>query len=193
MACGRSPSGSPAPSAYQIQTSPGASPASERLLVRRALHGLALSVQTTSEREARHYAAARQGLARLTQIRYLIYGAAILAVIAAMTAMIWSRREQIATMKCHGIDEGDIWLSLLWESVVVLAVGCLTGAAFGVYAQLLGSHFLSAVTGFPIAFGVELAAAGTSFALVAGLTVAVLAIPGFRVVRVPPSTVSPAH
>lgn len=185
--------GSPAPSAYQIQTSPGVSPASERLRVRHALRGLALSVQTASEREARHYAAARQGLSRLTQIRLLIYGAAILAVIAAMTAMIWSRREQIATMKCHGIEESDIWLSLLWESVVVLAVGCLTGAVFGLYAQLLGSHFLSAVTGFPIAFGIELIAALTSFLLVTVLTVAVLAIPGLRVVRVPPSTVSPAH
>jgi putative ABC transport system permease protein len=185
--------GSQAPSAYQIQTLPGVSPASERLLVSRAVHGLGLSVQTASEREARHYAAARQGLSRLTQIRYLIYGAAILAVIAAMTAMIWSRREQIATMKCHGIEESDIWLSLLWESMVVLVVGCLTGAVFGVYAQLLGSHFLSAVTGFPIAFGVELVAALTSFVLVTVLTVVVLAIPGLRVVRVPPSTVSPAH
>lgn len=185
--------GSPTPSAYQIQTLPGVSAAHERLLVRRALHGLALSVQTSSEREARHYAAARQGLARLTQIRLLILIAAILAVIGAMTAMIWSRREQIATMKCHGIDESDIWISLLWESVVVLTVGGVTGAVFGLYAQLLGSHFLSTVTGFPIAFGVELIAAATSFLLVTVITVAVLAIPGYRVVRVPPSTVSPAH
>lgn len=185
--------GSQAPSAYQIQTLPGVSAAHERLLVRRALSGLALSVQTSSEREARHYAAARQGLSRLTQIRLLILVAAILAVIGAMTAMIWSRREQIATMKCHGIDESDIWFSLLWESVVVLAVGGVTGAVFGLYAQLLGSHFLSTVTGFPIAFGVELTAAVTSFLLVTGITVGVLAIPGIRVVRVPASTVSPAH
>ncbi|HXB66573.1 MAG TPA: FtsX-like permease family protein [Solirubrobacteraceae bacterium] len=185
--------GSQAPSAYQIQTIPGVSAASERLLVRRALHGLALSVQTTSEREALHYAAARQGLSRLTQIRLLILIAAILAVIAAMTAMIWSRREQIATLKCHGIQEAALWRSLLWESIVILAVGCLTGAIFGLYAQLLGSHFLSVVTGFPIQFNIELVAALTSFALVTLITVAVLAIPGYRVVRVPPSTVSPGH
>jgi putative ABC transport system permease protein len=185
--------GNQAPSAYQIQTRPGVSPASERLLVRRALRGLGLSVQTASEREARHYAAARQGLSRLTQIRVLLLIAAIFAVIAAMTAMLWSRREQIATMKCHGIEESDIWFSLLWESVVVLAVGCVTGAVFGLYAQLLGSHFLSSVTGFPIQFNIEFVAAITSVALVILITVAVLAIPGYRVVRVPPSTVSPAH
>jgi hypothetical protein len=57
----------------------------------------------------------------------------------------------------------------------------------------LGSHFLSVVTGFPIQFNLELIAAFTSFALVTVITVAVLAIPGYRVVCVPPSTVSPAH
>jgi putative ABC transport system permease protein len=107
--------------------------------------------------------------------------------------MIWSRREQIATLKCHGIQEGALWRSLLWESIVILATGCLTGAIFGLYAQLLGSHFLSVVTGFPIQFNIELVAALTSFALVTLITIAVLAIPGYRVVRVPPSTVSPAH
>ncbi len=185
--------GSPAPSAYQIQTLPGVSATRERMLVRHALDGLALSVQTASEREARHYAAARQGLSRLTQIRLLILIAAILAVVAAMTSMIWSRREQIATLKCHGIQEGALWRSLLWESVVILVTGCLTGAVFGLYAQLLGSKFLSVVTGFPIQFNIELDAALTSFALVTLITVAVLVIPGYRVVRVPPSTVSPAH
>jgi putative ABC transport system permease protein len=185
--------GSTAPSAYQILTLPGVSVARERMLIRHALGGLALSVQTASEREARHYAAARQGLSRLTQIRLLILIAAILAVVAAMTAMIWSRREQIATLKCHGIQEGALWRSLLWESIVILATGCLTGAIFGLYAQLLGSHFLSVVTGFPVQFNIELVAALTSFALVTLITIAVLAIPGYRVVRVPPSTVSPAH
>ncbi len=150
-------------------------------------------MQTAAEREQRHYAAATQGLARLTQIRLLILVSAILAMIAAMTAMIWSRREQIATLKCHGIEQGALWQSLVWESIVILATGCSLGAVFGLYAQLLGSHFLSTVTGFPIVFNVELTAAITSFTLVIVVTVAVLAIPGYRVVRVPPSTVSPAQ
>ncbi len=180
-----------APSAYQIQTSRPA--ALVRPLILRALHGLGLSVQTASEREQLHYAAAQQGLSRLTQIRVLILLAAILAVVAAMSAMISSRREQIAALKCHGIPERALWRSLIWESAVILASGCTLGAIFGLYAQLLGSHFLSTVTGFPIEFTIEGVAAITSFALVTLITIAVLAIPGYRVVRVPASTVSPAQ
>jgi putative ABC transport system permease protein len=181
------------PSAYQIQTTAGTTPAAERLLVRKALGGIGLSVQTSHEREQRHYEAATQGLARLTQIRLLIFLAAILAVIGAMTAMIWSRRESVAALKCHGYKEGVLWRALFFESAVLLTAGCLTGAIFGMYAQLLGSHFLSTVTGFPIVFNIEGVAAITSFALVNFTTVAVLAIPGYLVVRVPASTAAPAY
>jgi putative ABC transport system permease protein len=185
--------GSSAPSAYQIRTIAGVSPADERLIVRRALAGTGLSVQTSAEREQLQYAAAAQGLSRLTQIRILILVAAILAVVTAMSAMIFARREQIATMKCHGIPEGVLWRSLLCESGVMLAAGCSIGAVLSLYAQLLGSHSLSTVTGFPIVFNVEGMAAITSFALITVITVAVLAIPGYLVVRVPPSTVSAAY
>jgi hypothetical protein len=64
---------------------------------------------------------------------------------------------------------------------------------FGLYAQLLGSHFLATVTGFPIAFNVEGLAAVGSFALVTVITVVMLALPGYLVVRVRPSTVNPAY
>jgi putative ABC transport system permease protein len=185
--------GSLTPSAYQIQTASGTRPAAEQLVVHRALAGLGLSVQTSSEREQLHYAAAAQGLSRLTQIRILILVAAIMAVVGAMSAMIWSRREQIAGMKCHGLEEGMLWRALLCESGVMLAAGCSIGAVFSLYAQVLGSHSLSAVTGFPIIFDVEGIAAITSFALVILITLAVLAVPGYLVVRVSPSTVSPAY
>lgn len=185
--------GSPAPSGYQIQTAAGTNLAAERLVVRRALGGVGLSVQTAAEREQLHYTAAAEGLSRLTQIRILILVAAILAVVGAMGAMVWSRREQIAAMKCHGIEEGKLWRSLLCESGVMLASGCSIGAAFSLYAQVLGSHSLATVTGFPIVFDIEGSAAITSFALVILITLAVLAIPGYLVVRVSPSTVSPAY
>jgi putative ABC transport system permease protein len=185
--------GSTSPSAYQIQTTAGISPAAERLVVRRALAGVGLSVQTSAEREQLHYAAAAQGLSRLTQIRILILLAAILAVVGSMGALIWSRREQIAAMKCHGIEEGELWRSLLYESGVMLAAGCSIGALFSMYAQVLGSHTLATVTGFPIVFDIQGTAAVTSFALVIVITLAVLAIVGGLVVRVSPSTVSPAY
>ena len=38
-------------------------------------------------------------------------------------------------------------------------LGCPIGAIFGLYGQLLGSHFLASVTGFPIVFNVEALAA----------------------------------
>jgi putative ABC transport system permease protein len=182
-----------APSAYQITTTAGTSAATERALVEHALRGLgALSVQTSAERESRQFAEAAQGLSRLTQIRVLILIAAILAVVGAMGALIWSRREHFAALKCHGLDEGRLWRSLLCEIAVILVAGCTIGALFGLYAQLLGSHFLSTVTGFPIVFGVEGFAAVRSFVVVTVASLAVLAIPGYLVVRVPPSTVSPA-
>lgn len=185
--------GSGAPSAYEIQTTPGIKPAAERLVLEHALAGEGLSVQTAAEREQLHYAAAAQGLSRLTQIRILILLAAILAVGGAMGALIWSRREQIATMKCHGPEERELWRALLCESGVILAAGCSLGAVFSLYAQVLGSHSLASVTGFPILFDIEGIAAITSFALVIVITLAVLAIPGYLVVRVRPSTVSPAY
>jgi hypothetical protein len=183
----------PAPSAYQIQTAASVVPAVEREVVARALLGTRLSVETAAEREQLHYAAAAQGLSRLTQIRLLIILAAILAVVGAIGAMLWSRREQIAVMKCHGREKGELWRSLLCESGVVLAAGGAVGAVFSLYAQLLGSHSLSTVTGFPVVFDIEGSAAIASFALVIFITLAVLAIPGYLVVRVSPSTASPAY
>lgn len=185
--------GSTAPSAYQLSTTASATPAAVRVRVERALTGTGLSVETSSERERRHYAEVAQGLSRLTQIRLLILIAAILAVVGAMGALIWSRRNHFAALKCHGMDERRLWLSLLFETTVILGAGSIIGAAFGLYAQLLGSHFLSTVTGFPIVFGLEGLTAITSIGLVTLVTLAMLTIPGYLVVRVPPSTVNPAY
>jgi putative ABC transport system permease protein len=182
------------PTAYEIQTTAGASAASVRDLVRRTLGpGTGLVVETASEREQRHYALANQGLSRLTQIRMLVLIAAILAIIGAMASMIWQRRERIAAMKCHGYREAVLWRWLLCESGVLLLTGCLSGAIFGLYAQLLGSHFLGSVTGFPVVFKIEGFAAISSFGLVSAIAVVIVSIPGYLAVRVPPRTVSSAY
>jgi putative ABC transport system permease protein len=184
---------SEAPSAYQISMTAGTTAAAVRARAQRVLEATGLSVETSSERERRHYAEAAQGLSRLTQIRLLILIAAILAVVGAMGALIWSRRNHFASLKCHGLEEGRLWMSLVYESGVVLAAGSIIGAVFGLYAQLLGSHFLSTVTGFPIVFGLEGVTAITSVGAITVVTLVMLAIPGYLVVRVPPSTVSPAY
>ncbi len=182
------------PTAYAIQVTDGAQVATVRNRVRRALAAVpGLAVETSEERDRRRYAIAAQGLSRLTQIRVLVLIAAILAVIGAMGAMIWQRRDLIAFIKCHGYEEAVLWRWLVCEAAVLLTVGCSIGAVFGLYAQLLGSHFLATVTGFPIVFNIEGLAAISSFGLVSVIAVAAVALPGYFVVRVPPNTTSPAY
>jgi putative ABC transport system permease protein len=182
------------PSAYEIRTTAGTPAVVVRNRVRRALASEpGLAVETAAEREQRHYALAAQGLSRLTQIRLLVLIAAILAVVGAMGAMIWQRRDLIAFIKCHGYQESVLWRWLLCEAAVLLMAGCSIGTVFGLYAQLLGSRFLSTVTGFPVIFDLEGVAAISSFALVTVIALAVVALPGYLVVRVPPKTTSPAY
>jgi putative ABC transport system permease protein len=182
------------PSAYAIQVEPNASSAAVRSEVARALGSEAgLVVQTAAQRERYHYALAAQGLSRLTQIRLLVLIAAVLAVTAAMGSMVLQRRDLIAFMKVDGYRRGVLWRWLLCESAVLLATGCSIGAVFGLYAQLLGSHFLASVTGFPVVYSIQAFSALWSFALVVLIAVAMTAVPGYLAVRVAPRAVSPAY
>jgi putative ABC transport system permease protein len=181
------------PSAYEIQTKPGAHPASVRRLVQKALGPQSgLVVETAGEREQRHYALAQQGLLRLTQIRLLVLIAAMLAIAGALGSLFWQRRGFVAFIRCQGFRKPVLWRWLLWESSLLLGMGCWAGAVFGVYGQLLLSHALASVTGFPISFNVEALVALSTFALVSVAAVAVVAVPGYLIVRVPPRVASPA-
>jgi putative ABC transport system permease protein len=186
--------GSSEPSAYEIQIKPGASPESVRAVVAQAVGPqTGLAVETVAERQQRHYALIGQGLARLTQIKLLVLIAGALAIAGAMGSMIWQRRDLIAFMKVDGYRRGVLWRWLLCESLLMLAAGCLTGALFGIYGQLLISHALATVTGLPIALGAETLVALFSVLLVSSIVTAIIALPGYLVVRVPASTVSPAY
>jgi putative ABC transport system permease protein len=181
------------PSAYEIQTEPGAQPESVRLMVQKALGTqTGLVVETASEREQRHYALARQGLLRLTQIRLLVLIAAMLAIAGALGSLFWQRRGFVAFIRCQGFRKPVLWRWLLWESSLLLGMGCWAGAVFGVYGQLLLSHALASVTGFPISFNIEALVALSTFALVSVAAVTVVAVPGYLVVRVPPRAANPA-
>jgi putative ABC transport system permease protein len=182
------------PSAYEIQTTPGIPVASVRNRLRRVLKADAgLTVETSTERQGRHYALASQGLTRITQIRLIVLISAILAIVGAMGAMIWQRRERIDSYKIQGYQERVLRRWLVCETAILLSVGCSIGAIFGLYAQLLGSHFLATVTGFPIVFDVEGVAAISAFGLVTVIAVAMVSVPGFYVVRVPVRTASAAY
>jgi putative ABC transport system permease protein len=181
------------PSAYEIQTTPTAQPATVRQEITHALGpNTGLIVETATEREQRHYTLAAQGLQRLTQIKLLLIIAAICAIVGALGALVWQRRNFIEFVRCQGFTKGILWRWLLWESTILLAVGCWTGAMFGIYGQLLLSHALASVTGFPITFDIEPLLALTTFTLVTTTTLLLLALPGYLTVRVPPKATRPA-
>jgi predicted lysophospholipase L1 biosynthesis ABC-type transport system permease subunit len=129
----------------------------------------------------------------LTQIRLLLLIAAVFAVSGALSSMLWQRRDLVAFMKCQGYRRGVLWRWLFCESALMLGAGGFIGAIFGLYGQLLGSRFLATSTGFPVSLNLEMFVAVTGFAVVSAVMVAIVALPGYLVVRVPPRTVSPAY
>lgn len=181
---------SPDPSAYQLQLEPGASAREVAAAARRVVAGgaqfgeSALRVETASHREQMHEAQAAQGLSRLTQIRGLVLIAAVLAMAAAMGAMIWQRRARLADMKVDGFSRAMLWRALLWESAILLGVGCALGAVFGLYGQLLLTRALADVNGFPVIEGSPLPVALGSFVLITAVAVAIVAMPGYLAARV---------
>ena len=174
--------------AYAVMLASGVSATHVARELRRSLGpGTGLGVETGHERELRQRAASRQGLERLTQISWLVLVAAVLAMGAAMGAMIWQRRRQLADMKVDGFRRSELWRALLWESLLLLGTGCSIGAIFGIYGQLLLSHALATVTGFPVVFSVGALVALSSFALVTVVAVAIVAVPGYIAAQVRPA------
>jgi putative ABC transport system permease protein len=145
-----------------------------------AARNSALTVQTSAQRDALQQTASRQGLSRLTQIASLVLIATALAMSIAMGTMIWQRRPRLARMKVQGYRRGVLWRALLCETALLLGAGCSIGAAFGIYGELLISHALASVTGFPVLFTVEPFMPIAVSVLVSGMAVAVVAIPGYR-------------
>lgn len=179
--------GSAEPSAYNVMLAPGASAAAVRAEIRRALGPASgLAVETARQREQLQLAASHQGLEQLVQIAALVLIAGILAISVAMSAMIAHRRPQLARMKLEGFSTRGLWYSLLAESGLLLGAGCSIGAVFGVGGELLQSHALLAVTGFPVVFSVGPAAAIGRLALVTAAAATIIAVPGYRAASIRP-------
>jgi putative ABC transport system permease protein len=175
-------------SAYEIQDTPGTSPATVRREVQHALGpDSGLQVQTAAERESQQGKASRQGLQRLSEISLLVLIAAMLAMAAAMGNVIWQRRTRLARLKIDGFKNLEVWRPLMLESLLVVGSGCSIGAVFGLYGQLLGSRAILSVTGFPVVFSFGWLLALASFALVTAVAVAITAIPGGFAARVQPA------
>jgi putative ABC transport system permease protein len=177
------------PSAYEITVADGYSPQRVAHEIRRVLGpATGLTVETALKRDELQQAASRQGLGRLSQISTLVLLAGLLATATAMGAMIWQRRQRFARLQVQGYAPGVLWAVLVCESASLLLVGCLLGAIFGVYGQLLLGHALLSVTGMPVIFSSRVLLATISFLLVSVIGAAIVAIPGYRVARVAPRT-----
>ncbi len=176
------------PSAYNALLKPGASPAQGRAAIQRALGaGSGLTVQTAAQHAEKQRKLTREGLVRLSQIATLILAAAVLAMAAAIGAMIWQRRPRLAKLKLEGFSPGDLWATILFESLSLLLVGCASGALLGLLGQQLLDGALSAVVNYPVVRSVALPTALTSFALVTATALVIIAIPGYLAAGVAPA------
>ncbi|HSZ71014.1 MAG TPA: ABC transporter permease [Solirubrobacteraceae bacterium] len=168
-------------SAYNLALAPRASPATVAREARRALGPASgLIVQTASQRFHIERATVRSGLVQLNQISVLILFTGAFATALSLAAVIWQRRRRFALMKIQGFDRPVLWRALVWESAVLLGCSCLLGAAFGVYGQLLLSHALLNVTGFPLLFSARIPLALGIFALVVAVAGAIVIGAGYR-------------
>ncbi len=175
-------------SAYEVKLKPGVPAVTGQHEIRQALGtGSPLTVQLASQREQQYRATQRQGLSRLSEIAALVLIAAALAMATAMGAMIWQRRPRLSGMKVDGFDQGELWRALLCESALLLGTGCSMGALFGLYGQLLLSHALVSVTGFPVVFAIGVPIAIGIFAIVTVVAVAIAALPGYLATQVKPA------
>jgi len=173
-------------SAYNVLLAGGASIAAVQRELRSTLGpGSGLSVQSAHAHAEEQNALSRQGLQRLTQIATLILAVAVLAMAAAIANMVWQRRPRLAKLKLEGFPRRALWWTIVLESLLLLCVGCLTGAAFGLYGQQLLDRALANVINFPVVHSVAILAALISAAIVTAAALVIVAIPGYIASGVP--------
>lgn len=171
----------------EVDLAPGTSPEEGRRAVAEALGpGSPLVVETAAHRAALFKRLAREGLDRLNQISALVLVAAILALAAAMTGVVWQRRSRLAGMKLAGFHERQVWRSLIVETSIVIGTGCVVGAVYGLYGQALLDRALQVVMGFPVQFSPAIPLAVLIIVGVAVIATAVTGVPGYLAAKVPP-------
>ena len=180
--------GSTDASAYNVLLDPGVTDARAAGEITRALGPASgLSVQSTQAHADEQNALSRQGLQRLSEIATLILVVAVLAMAAAIGNMLWQRRPRLAKLKLEGFPRAELWSTILVESLLLLAVGCITGAIFGLYGQQLLDRALANVVNFPVVYSVALFSAIVSLAVVTAAALLIIAIPGYLAAGVPPA------
>ncbi len=176
------------PAALEVTLKPGVTPAGGRRAVALALASTGLRVQTTHERVGQFEHNLREGLRSLADISTLLLLMAALSLAAALSTAIWQRRNRLAALKTQGFDRWQLWRSLLLESAIVLGIGAADGAILGIYGHALANRWLRIATGFPAPFSPEVAQVFVALLLVAGIALAVVALPGYKAATVPAAT-----
>jgi putative ABC transport system permease protein len=177
--------GSEAIAAYHVRPAGGARLADARQQVVAALGPRsALRVETSAQRADRQLAAGLSGLKRLQQIAQLTLLAAVLAMSAAMTGLLWQHRPLLAELKIHGLRSGFLWRFLLVETGVLFAVGALAGGLFGFLGQVLCTRGVEVVTGFPVVHQLRLETAATIIGVVIASSLLAVLVPGYMATRV---------
>jgi putative ABC transport system permease protein len=171
------------PAALELNLTPGTDLAAGKRTVVRALQtagvGEGLRVQTAAQRITQFENNARQGLRSLSEIARLLLLMTALALAGALGTVIYQRRARLAALKAQGFDRMQLWRSLLLEGVTILTIGCVDGAIVGIYGHALADRFLRLNTGFPAPFNASGVQIALTLLLLAGVSLAVLAWPGY--------------
>jgi putative ABC transport system permease protein len=137
--------------ALTVNVQPGVDPLAVRGRIEQALGSAnGLEVLLARGREANMIGSVREGLGQLATISTLLVLASILAMAAALGSAIWQRRVSLAALKLSGVRRPRLRKLLMLESAIVLGVGAVTGAAWGLYGEIALDGYLTTTTGFPV-------------------------------------------
>ncbi len=174
------------PTTLAVRLRPGVTPGEGKRGIERVLgFPPGLRVQTAAQRIEEVKRSTAQGLAILSQISILLLISSALALAAALSTAIHQRRSRLAALKAQGFDRLQLWRSLLLESVVIVGVGSVDGALLGLYGHALADRYLRLSSGFPAPFNVGAVGLGVTLVLIAGISLAVIALPGYSAAGVP--------
>jgi putative ABC transport system permease protein len=176
------------PAALFVSLAPGSNLARTRHAILAVLGPRAgLEVISSTTWAARFYSDVNEGLEQLAQITTMLTIAAILAMAAALSAMIWQRRQSLSGLRVSGVRPGRLRRILFAEAGLLLGTGALVGFLAGVYGQAAVDAYLKRSVGFPVAtFGSGTWTLETLVAVVAAVIVLALA-PGISASRVSPA------
>jgi putative ABC transport system permease protein len=145
-----------------------------------------LEVLSSRQRAAIIDNSASEGLAQLADITTLLLLATILAMLAALGSSIWQQRVSLAARRLEGARRGQLRRLLLIQVLLMLAAGCVTGAAAGIFGEVAIDGYVIHVTGFPIAGSLVGQRTFEIILLIVFAVLVVAIIPGWIVSRVPP-------